>query len=55
MIVWDEPRIDIVTVVGPNDVGLPIEVFVDTTHRDDPVVFHAMPINELRQSELLGG
>ncbi|MCY3807792.1 MAG: hypothetical protein OXG91_15110 [bacterium] len=34
--------------------GLPIEVMIDVTREDRPVVFHAKRINERRQRELLG-
>jgi len=41
--------------MGPNSSGLLIEVMIDMERQDHPVVFHAMPINERRQRELLGG
>lgn len=41
--------------MGLNRSGLPIEVMIDMDRQSHPVVFHAMPINERRQRELLGG
>lgn len=49
------PRPGTATVIGLNTRGLPVEVLIDTEWHDYPVVYHAMPINERRQRELLGG
>ena len=52
--VLDFPRPGAVTMVGWNLRGLPIEVMIDSEWGDRPVVFHAKPISESRQRELLG-
>ena len=48
------PREGIVTIVGFDAEGLPIEVMIDVALRDTPTVFHATRIDERRQRELLG-
>ena len=48
------PHEDAITLVGLTLDGLPIEVMIDVTREDRPVVFHAKRINERRQRELLG-
>ena len=49
------PRPGTATVIGLNTRGLPLEVLIDTEQQNFPVVYHAMPINERRQRELLDG
>ena len=53
-VIADAPRPGTVTVVGSDLGGLPVEVMIDVSWGNQPVVFHAQRIDENRQRELLG-